>query len=510
MNELSREQEILATAGAPTVVAIAGPGSGKSHTLVERYRHFVMEPGGTFIVTFTNAAAASLKQRIAERGLRAPAFVGTLHALCLRILSEVRTGLVLLDEVQASEFQMEAKEELNSRVSGKRLKECLNQNDFKTQPERLLAMHYRATLRKMNAEDYDTLLISTLEHLTSNGLLIGHLMVDEYQDSGTLDHQIYSAIQATRRFYVGDPDQSIYSFRGGKLQNILDVAEAPGTFCQFLERNYRSGPEICHAANLLIRNNRQRVSKQTVSVSMEPAVVEGYILPNAEAERSLIAAKVQCVEGSTAVLVRYNAERQNIEAYLRGCGITVATQEKDELPADFRMAMAALQLVANPKHAIALRTMRRLTKRQTPPPAEMMGFGGWMESWGFSHATRGLLNAALAYSGEQWCPNTAAALHLWLMETANAPARKLDGVEVLTLHGSKGLEFDNVVIAGMEEKTLPGNGDVEEDRRLFYVGITRARKRLLVTCCEERADLYTHKVEKREKSRFLDEMTGKA
>lgn len=518
------EQTAIIEATAPDIVVIAGPGSGKTTTLVERFK--ARPSPSTAIITFTNAAADHLHEKIQAAGLLPPTFIGTLHAFALQTLRSYRPGLTLLDEKEAEALLGETIAITRSKVSPKAIRRALNAGTYASQAEKILAMAYRATLRTMEAEDFDTLLLAMLERCESRPVHIGTLMVDEFQDSGTLDAKIYAALCAARRFYVGDPDQAIYGFRGGRLENLLEVAEQPGTFTAFLSANFRCGPSICAAANGIIQANRNRIEKSTVPArKIRDSVTGGSF----ETELKETAAIVDfCAAGgeqaSTAILCRYNHEVKRITAAIEQQGQRVYRIEPPEMPGDFRMALAALALVTNPTQPVAARTFVRerwgpaeLRRQVTASnlsgkPMAPLGDVGttlldFCTALNLSFATRAMLVLAFPFPNQPWqdhAPEIALQLRQKATETTSAPR---SGISVLTIHGAKGLEFDRVWIQGITAQAFGKNP--EEDRRLLFVAITRARRELVFSYSEKVQNPYTNRTEEAELSPLLLDFLAK-
>ncbi len=540
MNEkrtLTESQAAIVNAESKQIAVLAGPGAGKTHTMLARYMAMVTTEA--WLITFTNAGAEELRARIKAKGLPQPDYVGTLHGLMLRLLKVERPHLTILDEKQADELAKECLAEIRSKVTSKALRTSLSAERV-TQAENVAVMHYRAKLREYGAEDYDTLLVAGLDLLRKTPHAVRLLMVDEYQDSGRLDHQIYAAINAAYRFYVGDTDQAIYSFRGGRLENLMEYAEAPGTWCAFLEDNFRSGSAITEAASRMIRHNRCRIEKATKSVTGFQGTVGVRVL---ESEAEEMAAVVEAArsawdqgraeqedgaEGSAAVLCRYNTGRTAVADALRAAGVPVSEPERVDRPADWPTALALLAVAANPENPLAVRRYLSLTigkakalvymaecarKREKPAHAVSPYLLSAMEEAKLSHASRmelvELWGDVAFDSFRNWWERAAEML-LYAMQTETAARRNnTPGVEVLTMHGSKGREFDRVILPAWDEGptgSFPGR-EVEEDRRLAFVSVTRARFEVLVTASLKRMNPYGRKeIEDRKPSRFINEL----
>lgn len=519
---ITAPQQALIDSPAALTIGIAGPGSGKTFTLIQRYARW--RDLDTVIVTFTNAGANELRKRIKDAGLPEPRFVGTLHSFCLSILRAARPGLTLLDEADAEESIGECIKELRSKATAKGIRTALNTGASRSHDERIAVMRYRAKLRTENAEDFDTLLLSASEFLEHHPVSMDHLMVDEYQDSGELDHEIYGKLRAGKRFIVGDTDQAIYGFRGGKLKNLLDLTETPGAFVGLLEENFRSAIAVTTAANNLISYNRARIDKETIGDASKKGNVEIWQTTHEGEEAGAIVDWIR-EHPQTAVLCRYNHDRIRIENALRSGGVDMPAPPRRHLPAHWKLACTGLQLLAQPENqSAAMRFLRAtvgpeeaLRRRATagatgqplrPFPA-VENLRGFCEVLGLDKDTRALLAKAADATPDAPLNEAATSMLLWLrQDAAELPPPASAGPWVMTVHASKGLEFDNVIVQGVDQAAY--GRTPEEDRRLLYVAITRARSWAILTTTGERQDPYTHKATAHTPSRFLSELTRKA
>ncbi len=530
---LTQSQNDILTATAPAIAVIAGPGSGK--TTVAKARYAMQTPEAalqTVIITFTAAGAQELRERIRKDRLPEPGFMGTLHAFMLCILRLDRPHLVVLDEKQADELVADTLAEIRSKVTAPALRRALMEEKA-TQAETVAIMRYRANLLKLGAEDYDTLLLSGLEAIQKTPLQVDLLIVDEYQDSGRLDHEIYATIDARQRFYVGDPDQSIYGFRGGLVANLLEFAEAPGTFTAYLDENFRCAKVICEAATRLVSHNRGRLEKSTISRTGKEGMIR---VAGFDSEAEELASTVQnarlahAAGGTVAVLSRFNSTRQAVADALRQAGIPVSEPATLSRPDDWRLALAMLRLGSNQFHPLSVRdylTLRdgkeayttRLhaaamlrTELKLPLPDH---FAEACEISKLSMAAREmLLDLVLSITGnlEDW---KAAASEVLVreMELQRSAPPAGDGVEVLTIHASKGREFQRVILPAWDEgptAAFPNPNSLEEDRRLAFVALTRAKEEIIITWSLTRRNPYGRKpMEDRAPSRFLTELQPK-
>ena len=319
-------------------VCIAGPGSGKTATLIERLQWCIdggANPSGFVVITFTNAAADEIRRRLAERSHLGDClgYCGTLHGFCLRLLQrhghllDFSDRITVLSEDQAEKMLERCIKEMNYRGAVKHVQEAIARGpDLALVPASpsnadLVAARFFKVLRRSNLVTFDTLLHYARLLLMENGRAVKewtHLFVDEYQDSSDLDADIYERLPVKQWFYVGDGDQGIYSFRGGSVQHLLTLANENCAF--LLEDNYRSVPEICQAADRLIQHNKARHPKHTHSTRTTAGEAGATCYMDARAEIQGIAQQINDVldQGDCAVLLRTESPGGRIQARARG------------------------------------------------------------------------------------------------------------------------------------------------------------------------------------------------
>lgn len=402
--------------------------------------------------------------------------------------------------------------------------------------------------------DFDTILSEFLRMVKEYGSLrqpfvwpFTHLFVDEVQDSAAIDWDIYWALPMMQRFFVGDQDQSIYAFRGGRpdLMKLRDDGEII-----MLEENFRSRVEICTAAQRLIdHTSGARYPKATISTRGTGGLVlrvpaEG----NSGAEAAEISRIVRA-ESATgvawneiAVLARTNAVCAEIRDQLKAEGVPVAEGAKSGLPRDWALAKAIVELAANPlndtlayfcilakerhlgqpeKNARKVANdAQRVARSNMRPLCRELAFGKtdaprlgninvFLSDHQISTETRMRISGLM-----RLLPVDADLLQLALAMTqdhgTSVPAET--GVTVTTMHGAKGREWDVVILAGFEEEEMvsrsnvdPSSETVDEARRLAYVAVTRARNRLFITHSRMRKTSWGA-IEPHRPCRFLEEM----
>lgn len=555
-SQLNSAQGAAVTSDAPLILTLAGPGSGKTRTLVERIRHLLLNgtpPSEIVAITFTNSAARELEVRLANHWLENPprlGYVGTLHGFLLKLIQRkaamlgyMHDKIGVLEQEQADEILERCCQELGYRGAKQKVKGALRSACDRSglpgtrfAPEELVAVRYVKTLRNNAMLSFDLILFEALRLTRKLGYRAteySHLFVDEYQDSANIDAEIYRELWIPNKFFVGDPDQSIYSFRGGNIDNIMGLAWMKGCEVHTLEENYRSGSAICETANALIRHNPNRIEKDTHCASGVDADVHARQFKSPLAEREYVARWIkQSIEGdqSVAVLVRSNALVEEWSDYLTAVGISVAKRAAASRPADWNLCRTTIALLNNPendwlaywfiraKHGAVRADAERLNALSLskslnahglsiPGNLPLRSYTQILARAAVSQESISIVETAIAGLPET---ATAADLLLVLAESENQGTEEGRGVTVTTIHSAKGREWDFVVLPAFEDEVIPGTAkcrNVEEERRLAYVAVTRARTLLLVTHCDERKPPFGFvKPAPAHASRFIAEM----
>lgn len=594
--ELTEAQLIAIASDAPDILAVAGPGSGKTEILASRIKRLIadgLDPSRIIAMTFTNAAARELAERITGKAapngdesippVNAPiqlGFIGTIHAFCLRMLKEFggsfgygdRVSLIspesALDLLESTAKTLGCKTPIKDLIALKALGRPVRSKTLDL-PSVVIAT-YLDGMRAAGIVDYDALLHefrAILDSATNDkserdgGRLavatklaerFTHLFVDEVQDSAPIDWDIFRALPVTHRFLVGDSDQAIYSFRGGRVRLMINHERKKTTTVIRLEENFRSRDEICVAAQQLIERNEDRIKKATRSTRGEGGLVCRYapdanegaeiarvadLIRNFRAE----AVKTDPYPRSIAILARTNAIADGFRKTLPALGIEIVEQTRSDLPRDWRVARAFIELLVDPDndalaffYLIALYELKGATPKDARAAAHAVrnaagsvGKSINKSNLGFAavavaeNALKALAtqpvsreSRAIAAQKYQELPNGATMLDfaLALAEVREYITEGVGwGVRVLTIHGAKGREFDSVFVVGFEDEAIPGRaahfdgGQIEEERRLAYVAITRARFDLVITSAASRLSKWGG-VQARTESRFVREI----
>ena len=624
LNPAQREA-VLHTEGP--LLVIAGAGSGKTRVLTHRVAHLIsalgVKPNEILAITFTNKAAGEMRERLGTMlGPVARAiWILTFHSACGRILRAeaerlgYRSNFTIYDSADQVRLVKQCLEELDKdpkRFVPRGIHvQISNAKNLLLTPalyaERVASFYdqtvaevyalYQRRLHDSNAVDFDDLLMLTVEALERFPeararwqKAFRYVLVDEYQDT---NHAQYRFLQILGEHHhnvcaVGDPDQSIYAFRGADIRNILEFErDFPETKTIALEQNYRSTNAILESANAVIANNSERKEKRLWSELGDGDPVRVVEVEDENAEARYVASQIAALveEGYSgseiAIFYRMNAQSRQIEQTLRLSQIDyqVIGGPRFYERAEVKDAIAYLQVLDNPTDAISLlrianrprRAIGDTTLSRLVSYAEAHGISlhdalGHPEEAGLGKPAvkavtglKSLLDSLRAAAAELEVPeliqevldrtgtieayeaertieargrieNLEAfvdgareyqqqaeepTLGSYLQEISLFSAQDdLDGVEVsnvtlMTIHNAKGLEFRAVFIVGVEEEIFPSSRSIEEqgieeERRLFYVGLTRAEERLVLTHASSRLlwGRTTHNLP----SRFLDEL----
>ena len=607
---LNREQQEAVLHVDGPLLILAGAGSGKTRVLTYRIAHLIDEcgvnPWNILAITFTNKAAGEMRERVDKIvGYGSESiWVSTFHSTCVRILRRYidRLGYDTNFTIYDTEDQKTVmksvcqKLQLDSKLYKERMllnvishakDEYISPNeflleakgDFRQEKIAQAYVEYQKELKKNNALDFDDLLVKTVELFQSCPDVLEYyqnrfryIMVDEYQDTNTVQFKFISTLARQYRnlCVVGDDDQSIYKFRGANIRNILDFEKVfPDAKVVKLEQNYRSTQNILDAANGVIANNRGRKEKAlwTENEQGEPILFQQFQNGYEEAEyvSGEISKKVRKGEAeyqNFAVLYRTNAQSRLFEEKFLYANIPykivggVNFYSRKEI----KDILAYLKTIDNGKDDLAVRRIINVPKRgignvtlakvqayadsrdisffeALEEAGEIPGLGkaalkiqpfvhlihemrlsladmsmqdliqAILDKTGYADNLKNedtdesearlenideFINKAVTYEEGAEEPNLSGFLEeVALVADIDSVEDGDNRVLLMTLHSAKGLEFPYVFLAGMEDGLFPSymsiaaddpTEEIEEERRLCYVGITRAMKELTITC----------------------------
>lgn len=494
LHGLDEAQRSAVLSKSPRILIVAPPGSGKTRVLAARFARLVedgVSPGRMLAITFTNRAAKEMKERVAGLVGVDTAFgnIGTFHGFCLKFLKRARPALTLFGREEGISFLKEigVKNATKAAEEISAFKNLFHEAGSKEAPCPEAFGLYQRELALKGGVDLDDLIIETIKILEGNTaapekILLAHVMVDEFQDINPMQARLIRLLSSAGSdvFAIGDPDQAIYSFRGSSLKSFMDF-EREGAEVIKLKKNYRSPDKIVRASHSLIENNRERI-KNTILPVREGGEVYAVECADEASEAQFIIREIESRMGGLSSLT---VGAPSCEARFSDFAVIYRTNSQAEPLRD------AFSRSSIPYHAVG------------PPGPEFSDFIAHLKAKGkgdegiaeFIKAEGeslkipgGLLDifitTAALYGGARGKEGLASFLEeMLLMEPADNLDVKADKVNLMTIHTAKGLEFDTVFITGVEDGLVPlklkkEETDIEEERRLFYVGITRAKERL--------------------------------
>lgn len=547
---------------AEKTLVVAGAGSGKTEVLVQRIIRLIQlhtPLDGIVVITFTNEAAHEVRRRLATRlGHEVKlGYIGTLHGYCLRLLQKLGAPLgypgriTVLNEEQADELLKQAAAMMNYRGTFKTLS-ALRDNwagyQGPARTEDIVVGAYHRLLKQNGSVDYRLILSEALALTRMAGIklpMIAHLLVDEFQDSAAIDWDLYCAFKAATMFLVGDPDQAIYQWRGGDVELILMLANDPRWRAIYLQENFRCAQSICRSAQALITNNMRRVPKQTISARDAAGAidVQGPFANGDQEEMAMVQDVARVIReavappNEVAMLARTNAIVDQLIKLAEAFALPV--NKRQPMPADWRFATLTVDMLVNPindlvfsfwldeslklhghtpnerreaiqnyRDAAAVNNLplcRAVLKHEDVPMLDAGNFMLWMMKHNVSAESMELINKTVAELDQPSLAEISLAL-----TRDNAP--KLShgaGITITTMHAAKGREWGHVYIVGADQNLVPGQRksmDVEAERRLFFVAVTRAKDVLNISCAHERKPEHSFKPVATDPSQFIAEL----
>lgn len=610
LNDKQREAAMHFT--GPLII-IAGAGSGKTRTLTQRIAYLIehhgVMPWNILAVTFTNKAANEMKERVKEllagNQSQGEPTVGTFHSTCVKILRknihliDYENNFTIYDGADQQILMKRIMEELHidpkqinprallSHISAAK-SELIHPDQYQSMvsnyfTERVAEVYkpYQASLKMNNAMDFDDLLVKTVELFKNNPDVLDYyqerfkfICIDEYQDTNRAQYEIVKMLAEKYRniCVIGDSDQSIYSWRGADIRNILDFEkDYPDAKVVMLEQNYRSTQVILDAAHEVIVKNRKRKDKKLWTEEKGGDNIQLMVARNERHEGELIAERIRDLAreyenppySDFVVLYRTNAQSRALEEVFLRFGIPykivggIKFYERKEI----KDIVAYLKVVQNPNDSVSLlriintparkigsKTIETIQRYATRHGLSLFGAMKVVEDIGdlnegkqkvikqfvkliqriqkanMEFPASGVIKHVFKLSGYQEFINDGTpegearyenvaelisvaskydlldpvnSLSVFLEEIAliadvDSMDEKDNAVVLMTVHSAKGLEFDTVFIAGLEEGIFPHSRsmlepeELEEERRLMYVAVTRAKKKLHLLYARQR------------------------
>ena len=629
LDDLNREQRLAAETLEGPLLVLAGAGSGKTRALTYRVANLLehgVPPWAIMAITFTNKAAAEMRERIEK--LAGPGaqevWVSTFHAGCAKILRRdiEKLGYTRSFTIYDDDDQMSALKEIlkklnidekflppreikakisdaKNRLLGPQEWFSSSDRDYRCQMIHDVFSAYEEKLKSSNALDFDDLIVRTLDLFTLHPPVLEayqrklrYIHVDEYQDTNYAQYMLVRLLaqQSRNLCVVGDDDQSIYGWRGADIRNILDFEkDFPDATVIKLEQNYRSSANILDAANQVIARNENRKDKALWTQQGPGEMIRLYRADDEREEAAWVCEQIRALEmqgedaSRCAVLYRTNAQSRVMEeAFVRtgvkyriygGLRFYDRKEVKDILaylrvminPAD---DISVRRIINVPKRAIGDTTVTELARyaaeQEMPLLTACMDVPDTLGSRAKKSVEKfGELMMSLTMMAEsmkltelvQYVIDTTGLESQYAKEDSDEARSRVENIRefvgavqefedkadnptltdylenvalvsdldamtedggavtMMTLHSAKGLEFPNVFMIGMEENLFPSMRSrddparMEEERRLCYVGITRARERLYLSHASRRM-LY-NQMQFNDRSRFIDDIPAR-
>lgn len=499
MNYNTKQQAFI-DCPATRIILHAPPGSGKTHSLIGRIKADQargIKPADQVCITYTVAAAENLVDRM---GGSPPAFVGTIHGYCLKLVRQHWKELgysqapSVLDEDESKKELADIAERIGCKNG---FEDWRGQELGKTAAQIAARQHLRL-LRKRGLCDFVTMQHEALRLLERGAIQpLGALYVDEANDCTALETAIYDTIEAGIKAMCGDEDQSIFGWREGSMPGGA-MAGLEGDTHLDLDINHRSDHRIIVTANQIIGHFRHYRSVDRLNVPHK-AASEGFVVAETKSsviERDnyaiLLAAAKLTSGDSVAILCRYNADVDMLRAMCSPELQALLPQHRDpKTSKDYRIAKRVLEFLAGGEECDI--TAGMIPARHLEPAAALRLFPGL--------TTRQIRICDYALSKTNGEKRDALSAYLAMGEQEQEAGKFFIG----TVHSAKGKEWDSVIVCGCEEATWEGKHDSDEDelRRLFYVASTRAKHNLWYVSAE-----HTAAGEKTRQSKFVLEATG--
>lgn len=598
-DELNEEQKEAILSENKRIILIAGPGSGKTKTIVTKTAHLInkgIEPKRILLLTFTNKAAKEMKRRIEEQvGPRAKEiFAGTFHSfsnLNLKQRVSVQEQFSILDDEEAGriiskiiedEYGKESKITSSSvlgiislsrirKITISQVVETPELFHFRNEVENLekIAKKYEEEKIKIKTKDFDDLLIDFLKMLENNQAIreemqnrYDYIFVDEFQDTDKIQAQIIENLISPNNsiMIVGDDLQSIYSFRGAQYRNMFDFKEKYNPQLIILKKNYRSTKKIVELINQIITKNKEKFEKELFSTSQDGEKPKLVIINGKREEAYFVKEKIkeflaQNSQEKVAVLFRSSYQASDLEIELAQEGIDYEMRgglkffEKKHI----KDILALLKMINNPLDWISIErvlllfpkigkitarkassmtsskeelisklkkgrdgekmaseVLEKIINGESNSPAYLVDqflsnfYRKYMQEHFEDHPERleeaeTLLNMAVKY------PSVSEMLDSISLDSTEEKERDAR-VILSTIHQSKGLEWDRVFVISLANGLFPSNraSDIEEERRLFYVACSRAKKELYLCYPQSSGRFYSERF--MEPSLFISEL----
>lgn len=594
VDDLNKEQLLAVRSVSSRIAVIAGPGTGKTKTLVSRILYLLqnrrIKPGQIAAVTFTNQAAEEMRNRLekqlGQKHIAKKIHIGTFHSICNELLKASGENYTLAEESMVLEIVRDVAEELGMKENIKTLRQKISQRKIamtegkqevsqeskkavdeksptaRKEPQRsnldLALKRYQDRLNLLSVLDFDDLLIQAWEITGKLPLPFSYLLVDEFQDISPLQYRLIQSWSKDGQevFIIGDPDQAIYGFRGADEKSFHRFCQEKPTEIIYLQKNYRSSPEILTASREILKNGHEFQNQKADNDFSKKA--HGCLVPVKESgfpvrliqsreskNEAIVIAKeinrqiggidmLDVQEGYSsvderiprsfadiAVLYRTHRQAELLETCLKKEGIPyVVTGREEFLEEDIvRGSLGFFKSLLNPKddlsQVLCLKLLwhvektnisqcdyfalaekyKTLCRRAKPQNL----WDSWRKDMGFleNQSMEKLTSMAVFYKTMEEMLTALTFGKESDLKRWGGKHYTSDAVTLMTMHGSKGLEFPVILLYGLRSGMVPleykgMETDLQEERRLLYVAMTRAKEELILTGSGEISPFVKH------------------
>tara|TARA_B100001939_G_scaffold346890_1_gene366906 strand:+ start:417 stop:1967 length:1551 start_codon:yes stop_codon:yes gene_type:complete len=496
MHALDEFQKKAVLSQSPNVLAIAGAGSGKTTTLVSKINYLLdagEDPSKIFCITFTNSAADEINLRLNDD----IGNISTLHSLGYKWLKKISPDLNLIDDEEIADILVDIADIVGYKSKSKSKLLLLKSNFHKqlNDKEKAIKNLYFSKLESYSLIDYDTILVK-FASLLKTGIIsvpIDHLLIDEFQDTSAEDMECYLNLKAKKHFLVGDPRQAIYQFRGASSEFIKNCDEYFNNLSKvFLNYNYRSNANICDVCNTIASNYPSMIAideSNIIDLDIFPKVVE---FEDEYDEHHYVIGLIKNIlinqsNATTALLFRTHSVKEKYKKLLLQYDImqnVPSNGYKDQV----MLCLIFLHIYLNPDNVFANKKYLKFLGASDAVMTEKLKSLPIVKFDDEMTVQQNLINHGISQKFIDIVdfPSTADYDIFNAIESVNEFKNNNNSdytsITLSTIHAAKGKEWDYVIIPECNNFNFPFKGlDTEEERNIFYVACSRAKKSLSMT-----------------------------